>query len=186
MSISLKCTFAVFQKRAKVIIFAHRCKTGAGIVLAAKAVLHSLSEGLGLRHSLSEGLCSQTGSLRSRRLLRIPSPLAAGALQSIQEAAAPPSPRDWASGIPSPRDCARKRARCALAVCCAFPPRLRRGDAKQKEIRVQASLTRISFCFAEREGFEPPERCRSTVFKTAVIDHSTTSPVPCRGKGVQI
>ena len=30
---------------------------------------------------------------------------------------------------------------------------------------------------AEREGFEPPERCRSTVFKTAVIDHSTTSPV---------
>ena len=31
--------------------------------------------------------------------------------------------------------------------------------------------------FAEREGFEPPERCRSTVFKTAVIDHSTTSPI---------
>ena len=30
---------------------------------------------------------------------------------------------------------------------------------------------------AEREGFEPPERCRSTVFKTAVIDHSTTSPI---------
>ncbi len=176
MSISLKCTFAVFQKRAKVIIFAHRCKTGTRIGLAAKAVVHSLSEGLGLRHSLSEGLCSQTGSLRSRRLLRIPSPLAAGALQSIQEDAAPPSPRD----------CARKRVRCALAVCCAFPPRLRRGDAKQKEIRVQASLTRISFCFAEREGFEPPERCRSTVFKTAVIDHSTTSPVPCRGKGVQI
>ena len=34
--------------------------------------------------------------------------------------------------------------------------------------------------FAEREGFEPPERCRSTVFKTAVIDHSTTSPSPVR------
>ncbi len=88
MSISLKCTFAVFQKRAKVIIFAHRCKTGTRIGLAAKAVVHSLSEGLGLRHSLSEGLglrhslseglCSQTGSLRSRRLLRIPSPPAAG------------------------------------------------------------------------------------------------------------
>ena len=31
--------------------------------------------------------------------------------------------------------------------------------------------------YAEREGFEPPERCRSTVFKTAVIDHSTTSPI---------
>ena len=31
--------------------------------------------------------------------------------------------------------------------------------------------------FAEREGFEPPEPFSSTVFKTAVIDHSTTSPV---------
>ena len=30
--------------------------------------------------------------------------------------------------------------------------------------------------FAEREGFEPPEPFSSTVFKTAVIDHSTTSP----------
>ena len=30
---------------------------------------------------------------------------------------------------------------------------------------------------AEREGFEPPEPFSSTVFKTAVIDHSTTSPV---------
>ena len=29
---------------------------------------------------------------------------------------------------------------------------------------------------AEREGFEPPEPRSSTVFKTAVIDHSTTSP----------
>ena len=31
---------------------------------------------------------------------------------------------------------------------------------------------------AEREGFEPPEPFSSTVFKTAVIDHSTTSPIP--------
>ena len=31
---------------------------------------------------------------------------------------------------------------------------------------------------AEREGFEPPEPFSSTVFKTAVIDHSTTSPNP--------
>ena len=45
--------------------------------------------------------------------------------------------------------------------------------------------------FAEREGFEPPEPFSSTVFKTAVIDHSTISPrtfrwdVPqtdCKGK----
>jgi hypothetical protein len=30
--------------------------------------------------------------------------------------------------------------------------------------------------FAEREGFEPPEACTSTVFKTAAIDHSAISP----------
>ena len=30
---------------------------------------------------------------------------------------------------------------------------------------------------AEREGFEPPEPCSSTVFKTAAIDHSAISPV---------
>ena len=29
---------------------------------------------------------------------------------------------------------------------------------------------------AEREGFEPPEARTSTVFKTAAIDHSATSP----------
>ena len=30
--------------------------------------------------------------------------------------------------------------------------------------------------FAEREGFEPPVPLGTAVFKTAVIDHSTTSP----------
>ena len=29
---------------------------------------------------------------------------------------------------------------------------------------------------AEKEGFEPPEACTSTVFKTAAFDHSATSP----------
>lgn len=29
---------------------------------------------------------------------------------------------------------------------------------------------------AEGEGFEPPEPCGSTVFKTAAIDHSAISP----------
>jgi hypothetical protein len=33
---------------------------------------------------------------------------------------------------------------------------------------------------AEREGFEPPEPRSSTVFKTAAIDHSATSPVGCK------
>ena len=30
----------------------------------------------------------------------------------------------------------------------------------------------VLYWFAEREGFEPPEACTSTVFKTAAIDHS--------------
>ncbi len=29
---------------------------------------------------------------------------------------------------------------------------------------------------AEKEGFEPPVRCRTTVFKTAAFDHSAISP----------
>lgn len=31
--------------------------------------------------------------------------------------------------------------------------------------------------FAESEGFEPPDPCRSTVFKTAAIDRSANSPL---------
>ena len=40
-----------------------------------------------------------------------------------------------------------------------------------------AFLRNAAVIIAEREGFEPPEPFSSTVFKTAVIDHSTTSPV---------
>ena len=31
--------------------------------------------------------------------------------------------------------------------------------------------------FAEREGFEPPVPCGTTVFKTVAIDHSAISPL---------
>ena len=35
---------------------------------------------------------------------------------------------------------------------------------------------------AEEEGFEPPVRCRTTVFKTAAIDHSAIPPErDCKG-----
>lgn len=38
--------------------------------------------------------------------------------------------------------------------------------------------------FAEREGFEPPVPLSTAVFKTAVIDHSTTFPdFPAREQG---
>ena len=40
-----------------------------------------------------------------------------------------------------------------------------------------AAYAAMPFLFAEAEGFEPPGRCRPTVFKTAAIDHSATPPV---------
>ena len=47
-------------------------------------------------------------------------------------------------------------------------------------IKGQLSLT--FFFFAEAEGFEPPVRCRTTVFKTAAIDHSAKPPCFCGAK----
>ncbi|GEM_PF-931677 len=40
----------------------------------------------------------------------------------------------------------------------------------------KASLSASLLLLAEREGFEPPDPFRSTVFKTAAIDHSAISP----------
>lgn len=36
----------------------------------------------------------------------------------------------------------------------------------------------FSVCFAEEEGFEPPNPFGSTVFKTAAINHSAIPPFP--------
>ena len=56
----------------------------------------------------------------------------------------------------------------------------------------KTSNFRCSFS-AEREGFEPPVPLSTAVFKTAVIDHSTTFPVlivgvpfqkRCKGRGI--
>ena len=48
-------------------------------------------------------------------------------------------------------------------------------DTKTKQTtEIQSSALLRSL--AEREGFEPPEPRSSTVFKTAAIDHSATSP----------
>ena len=46
-----------------------------------------------------------------------------------------------------------------------------------EEFHKNGPQTPVSHHFAEREGFEPPEAFTSTVFKTAVIDHSTISPI---------
>ena len=52
----------------------------------------------------------------------------------------------------------------------------RRGRPETKPASLMRCWLLDNHCFAEREGFEPPEPFSSTVFKTAVIDHSTTSP----------
>ncbi len=41
---------------------------------------------------------------------------------------------------------------------------------------LNAALTALFSVSAEREGFEPPVPRSTTVFKTAAIDHSATSP----------
>ena len=38
---------------------------------------------------------------------------------------------------------------------------------------------------AEREGFEPPVPLGTAVFKTAVIDHSTTFPICCDARSTK-
>ena len=43
--------------------------------------------------------------------------------------------------------------------------------------RVEEAAGLICSFFAEREGFEPPVPLGTAVFKTAVIDHSTTFPI---------
>ena len=37
-------------------------------------------------------------------------------------------------------------------------------------------MLKLRWAEAEREGFEPPEACASTVFKTAAFDRSAISP----------
>ena len=49
--------------------------------------------------------------------------------------------------------------------------------AEQTHVKTRIRRIRVLKRFyTEREGFEPPEPCGSTVFKTAAIDHSATSP----------
>lgn len=42
---------------------------------------------------------------------------------------------------------------------------------------LKAFVKSFVFVSAEREGFEPPDPLRSTVFKTAAFDHSAISPM---------
>ena len=53
-----------------------------------------------------------------------------------------------------------------------------RAQKRDKSLTLTSRTYRLKVLFsAEREGFEPPDPLRSTVFKTAAFDHSAISPV---------
>ena len=47
---------------------------------------------------------------------------------------------------------------------------------KSSNLEIKISRLNNQSAVAEREGFEPPNPFRSTVFKTAAIDHSAIFP----------
>ena len=49
------------------------------------------------------------------------------------------------------------------------------GRRRKPKTAGRSATSCLSF-FAEDEGFEPPDPCGSTVFKTAAIDHSANPP----------
>lgn len=72
---------------------------------------------------------------------------------------------------------------CTRVLGDVFNGRTAWQDSKQrthnlglKTKRVANSICNPSPVLAESEGFEPPEPCGSTVFKTAAIDHSANFP----------
>ena len=107
--------------------------------------------------------------------------------------------RDWASGIPSPLAAGALKSKkdehsahpflCSAIRLCLFcvlfcPFRLHASMRGKFRTQKNRMIFIIRFAFAEREGFEPPDPLRSTVFKTAAIDHSATSPSPCFRFGI--
>ena len=96
------------------------------------------------------GDCARPGGLR------IPSLLAGGALAEMN--------------------------RCAGSTpfFCVCPPVCKLACSGREQTQKNRKIFIFRFFSAEREGFEPPDPLRSTVFKTAAIDHSATSPNPPR------
>ena len=68
--------------------------------------------------------------------------------------------------------CLNLCANCSLPL--ASPP----SNPSQYSVRSPQKKRALlpSFFVAEREGFEPPDSCPSTVFKTAAFDRSAISP----------
>ena len=71
------------------------------------------------------------------------------------------------------------RGGMATAVCI-IRPTLTKASFRRAGLIIQTPHSRaapeIDCIAAEEEGFEPPVRCRTTVFKTAAIDHSAIPP----------
>ena len=68
----------------------------------------------------------------------------------------------------------------ATLFCSVGPPyeSLLSTACPQNKISIASAMLIPWFqWFAEREGFEPPDPWRSTVFKTAAFDHSAISPI---------
>ena len=68
----------------------------------------------------------------------------------------------------------KKRRPCRISFCIRSGPEYIQPGPNTK--RVANSICTPSPVLAESEGFEPPEPCGSTVFKTAAIDHSANFP----------
>ena len=88
--------------------------------------------------------------------LRIPSLLAGGALAEMN------------------------RRACSTPFFVFVPPVCKQACTGRVQTQKNRKIFIFRFISAEREGFEPPDPLRSTVFKTAAIDHSATSPSPPR------
>ena len=61
-----------------------------------------------------------------------------------------------------------------------FAGKARSHERRSPELLAWGSNPSLSvFLLAEGEGFEPPDPCRSSVFKTDAIDHSANLPCNC-------
>ena len=94
--------------------------------------------------------------------------------EGLAGAGAPPFPSDSASK--AKWQMTGRKARFLFVGGALQEQALDGPAAKQKSRTGRAAHLPFALHSAESEGFEPPERCRSTVFKTAAIDHSASSP----------
>ena len=72
----------------------------------------------------------------------------------------------------------RKKQGSQKSIEELFGKRSRRHKSEQSRFYLLCCENCLAATLAEGEGFEPPDRCRSSVFKTDAIDHSAN--LPCR------